>query len=159
MPNFTYCSLNIDGSKEHLEKFYNENKSDELELDFFKSAPLQNDIEASDIWGTKWNAIDCEAEFQNDGDSGVTLHYQFQTAWDEPYGWFKIVAQKYPELEFCIAFEDEGWMHCGEYEAYNGVVDYNKYEYGDPEFERTYREQNSDEEWEEYVSEREEQSE
>jgi len=50
-------------------------------------------------------------------------------------------------------------MHCGEHEAYNGVIDYNKYEYGDPEFERTYREQNSDEEWEEYVSEREEQSE
>lgn len=155
MPNFTYCSLNIDGPKEELEKFLQENKSEDSDLDFSKSVPLENDIDASNDWGTKWNAIECESDFYNDGDGGVTLHYQFQTAWDEPYAWFSAVAEKYPNLEFAMYFEDEAWIHCGFHESFNGVVDYNKFHYGDAEFEKTYKEHNSDEEWEEFVKQQE----
>ena len=155
MPNFTYCSLNIDGSKEDLEKFLQENRSEQEDLDFYKSAPLDQDIHAADVWGTKWNAIEPYAEFQSNGEDNETLHYHFQTAWDEPYGWFEIVAKKYPHLEFHIVFEDEAWLHCGEHEAFNGVVDYNKFSYGDKGFEIMYKNAEGEEEWENYVRERE----
>ena len=54
-----------------------------------------------------------------------------------------------------MSFEDEGWLHCGEHEASNGVVDYNKYEYGDPQFEERYKSFEGEEEWEQFVKEQE----
>lgn len=166
MANHTYCNLRIYGEPEELQAFYEENKGEDRALDFFKATPPVPEGENKnswhvDQWGTKWNACDSEHDFYSvpdeDDETFVRhyLHYRFYTAWCEPYGWFKLAAKKYPHLEFTMEFEDEAWLHCGEHEAFNGVVDYNKYEYGDPEFEERYKRFEGEEEWEEFVKEQE----
>lgn len=165
MANHVMCSLEIYGDEDQLQKFYKENCGDDTHLDFHKATPPPKDGDDEyfwyiDIWGTKWNACEAEHEFYNipDEDEQIVRHYlrySFYTAWDEPHGWFKLVAEKYPELEFTMSFEDEGWLHCGEHEASNGVVDYNKYEYGDPQFEERYKSFEGEEEWEQFVKEQE----
>lgn len=161
MANHVYCTLRIEGKEEDLKRFYEENKSDGLELDFHKCTPPPPEGYSEytwtvDSWGTKWNAQECESDFYKmDDEDDITRHYlsyQFFTAWDEPYGWLQLASDKYPHLEFLLTFEDEGWNHCGEHEAFNGVVDHHKYTYGDPEFERTYKEFEGDEQWEEFVA-------
>jgi hypothetical protein len=168
MANHVYCSLEISGDEEELKKFFEDNKGDEEDLDFQKATPptpqgVNEYAWLCDTWGTKWNAQESFHDFYSmPDDDGViqhSLHYTFYTAWDEPYGWFKLVAQKYPNLEFFMKFEDEAWIHCGEHEAFNGVVDYNKYEQGDPQFEEIFKERRGEEEWEEFISEQEEQNE
>ena len=70
MPNWSYNSLILEGSKSDLDKFYNENLSDEIhdgkkeELSFSKSVPRPESEENNWYkwncanWGTKWDA--CE---------------------------------------------------------------------------------------------------
>ena len=166
MANHTYCNLQIYGEPEALRAFYEENIGEDRALDFQKATPPvpEGENEYSwivDQWGTKWNTCDAEHEFYSipdEDDENFVRHYlryNFYTAWDEPYGWFRLVAEKYPHLEFFMTFEDEAWLHCGEHEAFNGVVDYNKYTYGDPQFEEIYKRFEGEEEWANYVKEQE----
>lgn len=65
-----------------------------------------------DNWGTKWDAKCEESSLDQldrneypDGSHSVT--YRFETAWGAPNEVFVALAEKYPELEFGITWEEE----------------------------------------------------
>ena len=129
MPNWCLNKLTIEGDEEELNKFYEENKSDENELSFEKGVPPPENLdELSDEefkkllindnslgssprwyefncsnWGTKWDTNDVNIN-QSDGE----LYYDFMTAWSPPQQWLKTISQKYLDLKFTLESEEPG---------------------------------------------------
>jgi len=55
-------------------------------------------------WGTKWNAYDCTVGKTGDGE----VQYTFDTAWSPPLPVLDVLAAKFPDLHFRLAWTDEG---------------------------------------------------
>jgi hypothetical protein len=64
-------------------------------------------------WGTKWNAYRCSLPFFSDTEERE-LEFSFHTAWTFPEPIFNKLPKIYPNLEFKVAFFDEGWGFAGE---------------------------------------------
>jgi len=63
-------------------------------------------------YGTKWGFADSEIV----GETENSISYVFQSAWSPPSGLFKIMGEKFPNLEFTIDYEEEGMDFAGTYE-------------------------------------------
>ena len=71
-----------------------------------------------DNWGTKW-----DARGHLSIDEPNVLGYQYDTAWSPPNEKFwKVVSEKYPELEFVNEYEESGCNFRGTTIAKNGEV-------------------------------------
>ena len=84
-------------------------------------------------WGTKWDAceVDCEADgiqshVQNAIDRDLeetVIDIGFDTAWSPPFEWMEKASEKFPELDFEIAFSECGMDFYGTAEAKNGKIE------------------------------------
>ena len=113
MPNYCHNTLTITSkSKQSLEEFYQKNYKDKRQpLSFEKLVPVisceendMNQLDCSEMWGTKWDAMDFEITSLIDD----TLTYDFYTAWSPPTTWLEKVAALYPVLNFEMEYSENG---------------------------------------------------
>jgi hypothetical protein len=64
---------------------------------------------AIDNWGTKWNACNYSQSARRDG----YWEFNFDTAWSYVEPIFEHLSNEFPELEFDVAYIDEGWGFAG----------------------------------------------
>lgn len=64
---------------------------------------------AVDKWGTKWNSSSYSETSRRDG----YWEFTFNTAWSYVEPIFKCLSEEFPELEFDVAYIDEGWGFAG----------------------------------------------
>jgi hypothetical protein len=71
-----------------------------------------------DKWGTKWNAYNI-----NVAKHGGECIIHFNTAWSTPEPIWLALSERFPDVEFCIAFSDEDTgSNVGYITAFNGSV-------------------------------------
>lgn len=67
-------------------------------------------------WGTKWTESDLclgqEYTVNEDANTG-TIAFNFETAWSPPLEAFDKISEDWPELLFCIYYEETGMSFCG----------------------------------------------
>lgn len=75
-------------------------------------------------WGTKWDIYNdaAEPEFMN----GEAVLY-FDTAWAPPEGWLETVAPMFPDLFFCLEYNEPGMCFAGRVEYTDGKNTYAEY--------------------------------
>jgi hypothetical protein len=103
--------LRVTGSPEEVEKFYNENKTDDEELSLKQSVGPSETFDCDKEryqwniynWGTKWDLEG--ARMYTFGDE---MAYYFESAWSPPQEWLQFVANKYPLLQFYMQFSEGG---------------------------------------------------
>jgi len=105
MPNWCSNSLTVHGCKESIQQFYDDNRTEETELQFQKSVPAVEETtkEQSEAWGTKWDLEDCGCYKDEQ-----SISYSFDSAWSPPENWLKSVAQLYPDLTFELEYRETG---------------------------------------------------
>jgi hypothetical protein len=124
MPNWCINYLDVNGEKDILKKFIEENRNDEddslaqrldnsdkdydlSKLSFEKSVSIGewNYDRAVKEWGCKWDASDVELFFDEESE---TAQYVFSTPWSPPTEWLKKVGKKYKDLIFKLKSEEPG---------------------------------------------------
>ena len=112
MPNFCHNSLTIIGKTDLLEQFYKINYKDQYQpLSFENLVPVlsnkehdMNELDCSEMWGTKWDAMD----FNTTSIVDDTLTYNFYTPWSPPTTWLGKVVELYPDLYYELEYSDCG---------------------------------------------------
>ncbi len=135
MPNYCGNLLEVIGSEEDVNRFYEENRYqkdmdfeyidihgnkvektdiwddvDELHLTFHRAIPigLWDYNVAVNRWGCKW---DCDVgRFEKDeiSENVYQLTYRFSTPWGPPKEWFDFIGKKYNTLEIKIESDEPG---------------------------------------------------
>lgn len=79
----------------------------------------------SSNWGTKWNSGDARVSVE-----GVykALHYEFDTAWNQPTGAINAFAAKFPKLKFVLTYDEPGMCFKGQMTWENGRLVAESYE-------------------------------
>ena len=118
MPNWCDCFLEITANNlNEIQTFYNENKTDNLELSFNIKVPIPEDQEENwyswrvSNWGTKWDLSD-ETMCEMDEDNNY-ISYGFSTAWSPLIEWMNSVSNQYPNLTFKIEYSEPGCSFAG----------------------------------------------
>jgi hypothetical protein len=109
MPNHCANRLTVTGTFEERQKFVDEMKGCEYDLDFNKIVP--EPVDDSRIigwrikhWGSKWGAYECELDHNDD-----KTVYTFHTAWSPPCNTFmEKMNEKFPELKFDLRYAESG---------------------------------------------------
>lgn len=149
MPNWCENTLIISNTNNELDKFLNENKTNENDLDFNcvcrcpdelynTESPNKNNDKVKELvekygysdwyswccnnWGTKWNSSDVDY-YKEDN----TLTYSFNTAWGPPSAWFRKLCDKYSNFELTLKYEE-----CGM--DFGGVMTYTNNELFEDEY-------------------------
>lgn len=80
-------------------------------------------------WGCKWPESDLSvsqeygtAGMTSDGTTVFTIAFRFETPWGPPIEAFEKISNDYPELLFCLYFEEPGMGFCGERVWGNGEL-------------------------------------
>jgi hypothetical protein len=75
-----------------------------------------------DKWGTKWTESDLqigqELTHYDNGKSAIA--FNFESAWSPPVEAFNKIAMDYPNLIFCLYYEEPGMCFCGKNVWANG---------------------------------------
>ena len=145
MPNWCENILKISyNDPNRINQFYDNNKTEENELDFNCVCPLPNELlntespnnsSADKIkeleekygysdwynwcchnWGTKWNACDVECNIYE-----TSLTYSFNTAWGPPGEWFKKLCTKYSDFNLELEYEESGMDMYGKMEHIDNI--------------------------------------
>jgi len=126
MPNWSFNTAEINGSKKDIQSFLEKAKGENGVLDFNSFIPQPDNIFRGDLgteekrkckeqgvpnwydwnidnWDTKWNA--CDAYIEEDKDN---IRISFNTAWSPPYKVFVAVVKQHPELSFQFLCDIEG---------------------------------------------------
>lgn len=143
MPNWCENNLSIYGKIEDMDKFINviskdgggydllENlypTPDELNIGNVPMVPdeqmLKNKEKTGytswydwrvDKWGTKWPESDLSVgqEYTKHNDGTAVIAFNFETAWAPPIAAFHKISEDYPNLLFCLYYEEPGMAFCG----------------------------------------------
>jgi len=105
MPNWCNNSLYITGDKESIQQFYDDNRTEECDLQFKKSVPSTEHTCESQVkaWGTKWDISECCSDMCE-----RSISYSFDTAWSPPENWLSSIARLYPDLSFNLEYRETG---------------------------------------------------
>lgn len=90
-----------------------------------------------DHWGTKWNSYSYHEVSLSMG-STARLEFMFDTAWSPPIPVFAKMAEEFPELEFEIAYYDEGGAFAGSVHMEGGRYENVGYEPSNAMFRQVY---------------------
>lgn len=82
-----------------------------------------------DKWGTKWDADSVEVTVDEADDGTAEASYSFNTAWNFPEEWFRVLASKWVDLEILVYASEESHAFYLVGRAYNGVVDLDYQDY------------------------------
>jgi hypothetical protein len=68
-----------------------------------------------DKWGTKWPESDLHTgqDYTEHSDGTATIAFNFESAWAPPLEAFDKISEDYPNLLFCIYYEECGMGFCG----------------------------------------------
>ena len=68
-----------------------------------------------DKWGTKWPETDISVgqEYTENQDGTSVIAFNFDTAWGPPIDAFNKISKDYPDVLFCLYFEETGMGFCG----------------------------------------------
>lgn len=95
-------------------------------------------------WGVKWGASDVDFMGIYDSGNSSSVNYKFSTPWGPP-SIFEKVSLDFPDLEFCLRWEEPGVCAAGEIVYKAGSITYN-HEWEITEEEETYEEDGGDDE-------------
>lgn len=75
-----------------------------------------------DKWGTKWNENDLSIgqEYTVQNDDWSVIAFNFNTAWAPPIEAFDKISVDYPNLLFCLYYEEPSMAFCGKNVWING---------------------------------------
>ena len=134
MPNWCCNVMKVSGPKEKVTQFSEDCRSldddgEESVLSFAKIVPIPEWAEEEDwhsahcfLWGTKWDAGEPFIENDEEWDDERELTYEFMTAWGPPCEFVMRAARKYPELAFCLKWDEPGMDLVGRIRAADGNV-------------------------------------
>ena len=134
MPNWCLNKLNVSGPKDKVTQFFDDarspdNDGEESVLSFAKIVPVPEWAEEQDwytahcfLWGTKWDASEPIIENDDEWDVERELTYEFMTAWSPPCEFVMRAARKYPDLEFCLKWDEPEMDFAGRMRAADGEV-------------------------------------
>lgn len=133
MANSCNNTLHITGPQDVLRRFVQDNQDSDKSLSLSKSVPVPPDMEESydwydSNWGTKRD-IDYVVDLDESYENGEVI-YDLVTAWTPIVPWVKLVAAKYPELEFQLTYVETGAEFAGEYQVSDGGLKSEHVEYG-----------------------------
>lgn len=68
-----------------------------------------------DKWGCKWPESDLEIgqEYTINSDGTATIAFNFNSAWSPPIEAFNKISKDYPNILFCLYYEEPGMGFCG----------------------------------------------
>ena len=96
-------------------KFFNETDNSEDEKDRIKKFGYKNWYDWRIAkWGTKWTESDLQIgqEYTEHIDHAV-IAFNFNSAWSPPIEAFNKISEDYPNLVFCLYYEEPGMGFCG----------------------------------------------
>lgn len=66
-------------------------------------------------WGTKWSESDLNIgqEYTENEDGTSVIAFNFESAWSPPIEAFTKISKDYPEILFCLYYEEPGMGFCG----------------------------------------------
>ena len=150
MPNWCENQLSIYGKKEDMDKFISVIKAGEDEYKLLETLyPTPEELSIGDVsmtpdeqqlanqqkfgykswydwridkWGTKWPESDLRIaqDYTNRADDRVEIAFGFDTAWSPPIEAFDKISMDYPNLLFCLYYEEPGMGFCGKNVWANG---------------------------------------
>ena len=133
MPNWCECTLKITATSfNKLEKFYNENKDENMELSFNKNVPLPDEESENwynwriSNWGTKWDLGDDTSYEVISDKKDVNCIYNFCTAWGPPINWLTSVSSIYSNIKFELNYCEPGMNFAGNIILQNNEILYDK---------------------------------
>lgn len=142
MPNWCENNLSIYGKKEDMEKIIKVITSTEKEHSLLETLyPTPEELEIGDVsmtpderqlenfklygykswydwridkWGCKWpeSSLEVGQDYTEYGDHAV-IAFNFETPWSPPIQAFNKISQDYPNLLFCLYYEEPGMGFCG----------------------------------------------
>jgi len=143
MPNWCENNLSIYGKKENMTKFMevitigNEEYSlleklyptpEELNIGDVSMTPDEQQLSNFEKfgykswydwriakWGTKWpeSSLSIGQDYTEYADGHAVIAFNFETAWAPPTDAFEKIAEDYPNLLFCLYYEEPGMGFCG----------------------------------------------
>lgn len=120
MPNWCFNSLSINS----LLPQERDSIAEALQQDEFLQtfAPLTDDENGVDAWGTKWDVCDSNVSAEDD-----TIDAHFQTAWSPPVDGLLTISKQFPNAQFRIRYDEAGVAFCGVSVIKNGVHEQEHY--------------------------------
>jgi len=121
MPNYCYNNLEIYADDQTIARIINYIRSSESDFDFENIIPMpESEAEnwydwRCENWGTKWNAMEVEIDYDI---------ISFSTAWSPSSPIIAKLAAIFPEAEFWYTFEEPGCCFAGAARYKNGELIY-----------------------------------
>jgi len=95
-------------------------------------------------WGTKWDSSDSILTVELGNDEEYQLSYSFQTAWAPPVPVYQVLAEKFPNINIFINYDESGMGFSG-WRYYNNGSLVKEAEYSESYYERrTFMEPSTD---------------
>lgn len=110
MPNYCYNTLEVHADDEIITQIHKYIRSSVSDFDFKKVLPIPAEEKDNryhwccENWGTKWNAMEVEADF------GIIT---FSTAWTPCFPVIAKLAELFPKAEFWFQYEECGCCFAG----------------------------------------------